>query len=162
MSLVAALLLLLNNEPTDICRKCVPSDDALQFTAQFEGYRPFTYADPVGIKTIGYGHVVLPHEHFNEPLMPTEAFSLLQKDAEVSARGVNRSVHVSLRQNQFDALNDFQFNTGAIGKSTLIKKVNANKHSEVPYELKRWVYANKKRLPGLERRREAEGYLYAK
>lgn len=161
MSLVAALLALLSNEPNTSCLKtCMPSDNGLQFTAQFEGYQPFVYGDPVSIPTIGYGHVIKKGEHFVEPLMPSDAYSLLQKDAGIAAKGVNRSVVVTLRQSQFDALNDFQFNTGAIGKSTVLKRVNAK--MDITAELDRWVYAKGQRLPGLELRREAEGKLYAK
>lgn len=163
MNLVSALLLLLNNEPdTDCLKTCKPSDMGIQFTAQFEGYQPFTYGDPVNIHTIGYGHVIKPGEHFVEPLMPPDAFFLLQKDADIAARGVNRSVAITLRQSQFDALNDFQFNTGALGKSTLLRRVNAGHHDQVPAELRKWVYAKGRRLPGLERRREAEGALYGR
>lgn len=162
-NLVAALLSLLNSEPDTSCLKtCKPSESGLQFTAQFEGYRPFNYGDPVNIRTIGYGHVIRPGEHFVEPLMPPDAFLLLQKDAGIAARGVNRSVAISLRQSQFDALNDFQFNTGALGKSTLLKRVNAGHHEQVPTELQKWVYAKGQRLPGLETRRTAEGDLYGR
>lgn len=163
MNLAAALLSLLNNEPDTACLKsCVPSPAGIQFTAQFEGYQAFTYPDPVNIRTIGYGHVIKPGEHFIEPLMPPDAYLLLQKDAGIAARGVNRSVGISLRQSQFDALNDFQFNTGALGKSTLLKRVNAGRHDQVPAELNKWVFAKGQRLPGLERRREAEGELYGR
>lgn len=160
MTLAAVLLALLNSEPDTTCFKsCAPSDAGLQFTAQFEGYQAFIYGDPVSIPTIGYGHVIRPGEHFNQPFMPTDAYSLLQKDSGMAARGVNRSVNVALRQSQFDALNDFQFNTGALGKSTVLKRVNAK--ADITAELDRWVYAKGQRLPGLELRRAAEGKLYA-
>lgn len=162
MTLTSVLLSLLGTEPADTaCHKnCKSSEAGIQFTAQYEGYSAFTYGDPVNIKTIGYGHVIKPGEHFIEPLMPPDAFKLLQKDASIAAGGVNRSVAIPLRQTQFDALNDFQFNTGALGKSTLLKRVNAGRHDQVPFEMNKWVYAKGQRLPGLERRRQAEGELY--
>lgn len=163
MTLAAVLLSLLNNEPRTTCHKdCTPSDAGVQFTAQFEGYSAFTYGDPVNIRTIGYGHVIKPGERFVEPLMPPEAYKLLLQDAQIAARGVNRSVVIPLRQSQFDALNDFQFNTGALGKSTLLKRVNAARHDQVAFEMNKWIYAKGQRLPGLERRRQAEGEFYGR
>lgn len=161
MNLVSALLLFLSNEPSTTCFKnCTPSEAALQFTARFEGYSAFTYGDPVGIKTIGHGHVIKPGEHIAEPLLPLDAYALLQKDAAIAAKGVNRAVAVPLRQSQFDALNDFQFNTGALGRSTLLKKVNSR--GDVSAEFAKWVYAQGKRLAGLVVRRQAEAELYGR
>lgn len=160
-TILAAVLALLSNEPDTTCFKnCTPSDAGIQFTANFEGYSPFVYGDPVKIKTIGYGHVIKPGEKFKEPLLPPDAFLLLHKDADIAARGVNKVVGVTLHQSQFDALNDFQFNTGALGKSTLLKRINANRVKDVPAQFLRWDKAQGVTLKGLHLRRQAEATLY--
>jgi GH24 family phage-related lysozyme (muramidase) len=57
---------------------------------------------------------------------------------------------------------DFVFNVGSgnFNKSTLLKKVNEQQHSEVPTQLRRWVRAGGKVWQGLVTRREREIDLY--
>jgi hypothetical protein len=76
--------------------------------------------------------------------------------------GVDNLVKVPLKQNQFDALVSFAFNVGlgALGKSTLLKKLNAGQYDAVPAELMKWTKAGGKELPGLVRRRRAEAALW--
>ena len=50
---------------------------------------------------------------------------------------------------------------GALKSSTMLKKINAGQHEQVPGQMKRWNRAGGKVLKGLERRREAEAALYA-
>lgn len=63
-------------------------------------------------------------------------------------------------QAQFDALVSFQYNTGALGRSTLLKKHRAGDYRGARGQFLRWVHAGGKVLPGLVRRREAESELY--
>jgi GH24 family phage-related lysozyme (muramidase) len=51
--------------------------------------------------------------------------------------------------------------TGNFAKSTLLKKVNSQAHTQVPAQFLRWKYAGGKVMRGLEVRREAEAGLYA-
>jgi hypothetical protein len=62
------------------------------------------------------------------------------------------------------ALISFAFNVGggAFADSTLLRKLNAGDYKAVPSELARWTKAGGRSLPGLERRRRAEGELFAK
>ncbi len=159
--MISALVLLLLQSDPQTCKPCAPSDSGLRLTESFEGYRAFEYGDPVGIRTVGFGHMVRPGETFPEPLLPPDAYILLKKDANRASGVINRSVAIPLHQNQFDALNDFVFNTGTLGKA-LPKKINNGQHKEVPKELERWSYAKGLRLKGLERRRKAEGDLYGR
>ena len=73
-----------------------------------------------------------------------------------------RLISVPLTVGQFDALVSFTFNlgAGALQRSTLRRKVNLGEHESVPAELMKWVWAAGKRLPGLVRRRQAEGAAY--
>ena len=68
-----------------------------------------------------------------------------------------------ISQSQFDALVSFAYNlgTGALQKSTLIKKVNANpKDVTIADEFLKWNKANGIVLAGLTKRRQAEANLY--
>jgi GH24 family phage-related lysozyme (muramidase) len=140
------------------------TDAGLDLIKQFEGFSPTVHTCPAGYPTIGYGHVVLAHEReqFAAGIMQSDATELLRKDVGIAERAVLRLISVPLTDGQFDALVSFTFNLGAsaLQRSTLRRKVNSGEHSAVPMELMKWVWAAGKKLPGLVRRRQAEGAIY--
>lgn len=74
---------------------------------------------------------------------------------------VNRCIgNTPTTQHQFDALVDFQYNTGALFSSTLLKKHNARDYVGAAAEFGRWTKSNGKVLPGLVSRRAKERALY--
>jgi GH24 family phage-related lysozyme (muramidase) len=140
------------------------------FVAQFEGFSATLYDDPAGHCTIGYGHLVhhgrtngTEPAEFRQGITKDRALELLADDSATAAAAVSRHVTVTLAQHQLDALVSFTFNVGAgaFGESTLLRELNAGRYDAVPRELNRWVKANGKTLPGLVRRRKAEGVLFA-
>ena len=146
------------------------SEDGVRFIAGFEGFSPRLYNDPGGHCTIGYGHLV--HhgrcngnepEDFKQGISQTRGLELLGRDAHVAERAVNQQVQVVLNQYQFDALVSFVFNVGAgaFGGSTLLRRLNQGEYKAVPAELMRWVNSGGSPLPGLVRRRKAEGVLFS-
>jgi lysozyme len=146
------------------------SEAGVRFIAGFEGFRSRLYNDPGGHCTIGYGHLV--HhgrcngnepEEFKQGISQKRGLELLGQDADVAERAVNRRVQVVLTQSQFDALVSFAFNvgTGAFGGSTLLRRLNGGEYDAVPAELMRWVNSGGTQLPGLVRRRRAEGVLFS-
>lgn len=143
-------------------KKCATSEAGLAFIRNFEGYRPFVYLDAVGLPTVGYGHLMRKGEKITQPLMPEHANMLLREDVKVAEGGVKRRVVIGLDQNQYDALVSFTFNLGegSLAKSTLLRKVNAEQHQEVPPQFMRWVNAGGRPLLGLITRRRAESILY--
>ncbi len=74
-----------------------------------------------------------------------------------------RLARVPLEDGQFAALVSFSFNlgSGALAASTLLRRVNAERHEEAAAEFGRWVHAGGRRLAGLVRRRKAEAEIYA-
>ena len=142
------------------------SEAGLDLIKRFEGFSPKIYICPAGYPTIGYGHVVLAHEQdqFAAGVTQAEATELLRKDVRIAERAVLRLISVPLTGGQFDALVSFTFNlgAGALQRSTLRRKVNSGEHESVPAELLKWVWAGGRKLPGLVRRRQAEGLSYAK
>ena len=137
------------------------TDRGLTLIKTFEGFSPHTYHCPAGYPTIGYGHVVRRGESFTE-ISEIEAEYILRQDVIHAERAVSRLITVPLSEGQFDALVSFTFNlgAGALQRSTLRRRVNRHQHQDMPFQLKRWVWAGGRKLRGLIRRREAEAYLY--
>lgn len=124
------------------------------------------YYDPVGLPTIGYGHLLsrqawAPLDQFPS-ITVAQAEALLRADLMKAAGAVMRMVKVKLNANQIAALIDFVFNAGAgnFEISTLRRVVNRGDFAGVPAQLMRWVYAKGVRLPGLVKRRKAEAALW--
>ena len=127
----------------------------------FEGIRLSAYKCPAGVWTIGVGSTQPPVKA-GQKLTKSQAMARFDKDLVQFENGIDSMVKVPLKQNQFDALVSFAFNVGlgALGKSTLLKKLNAGQYDAVPAELMKWTKAGGKELPGLVRRRRAEAALW--
>lgn len=139
-------------------------DDGLRLIAQFEGFSPVIYRCAAGVQTIGYGHVVRPHEDFSGGISQSQAWALLQADAQQAAAAVDRLISVPLTTNQREALMSFTFNlgAGALQRSSLRRCINRGEHEAVPAELMRWVWAGGRKLAGLMARRRTEGEWYGR
>lgn len=133
---------------------------------EFEGLHLTPYRDPIGLWTIGYGHLItrsseLP-EIWNRTITKEEARQLLKADLGRFERGVESLTAVPLNENQFSALVSFCFNlgTGAYQRSTLRRKINRGEYDEAAREFRKWVYAGGIKFRGLVRRRQAEEWLF--
>ena len=141
----------------------------LELIKSFEGFYSKPYLDPIGIPTIGYGATYYPNKKKvtmkDKPLTEKEASDLLKEMMVTYENDVKRLVKRELNQNQFNALVSFTYNLGSanLGKSTLLKKVNANPCDKtIKDEFLKWNKAGGKVLNGLTRRRNAEAELYFK
>lgn len=137
----------------------------LSLVKQWEALRTTAYRDAVGVWTIGYGHTSTaggPIVTAGMKITADEADVILRTDLSKFEARVDRLVKVALTDNQFAALVSFDFNTGALDKSTLLKKLNKGDYNAVPAELMKWVNAGGKKLNGLVNRRSAEAGLWAK
>lgn len=123
-----------------------------------------TYRCPAGVATIGWGTTT---EHGHKIAMGL-VWSQAQCDAaflhdmiQFEAH-VKRLVKVKLEQWQFDALTSFAYNAGAgaLGGSTLLKKVNAGDFDAAALEFHKWNKSKGKVLAGLVRRRASEALLF--
>ena len=128
----------------------------IQKLKEFEGLRLEAYLDAAGVPTIGYGHTR--HVTLGDRLTEYWADQLLREDVRNVVRDISQ-LGVVRTQGQMDALVSFAFNLG-IGRllrSTLLKKIRsgASMH-QIRKEFMRWVYADGKRLKGLEKRRQWE------
>ncbi len=85
----------------------------------------------------------------------------LAQDVAVREAMVNRALgDTPTTQGQFDALVSFQYNTGKLMASTLLRRHRAGDYDAAVREFGRWVNAAGKPMAGLIRRRAAEAQLY--
>jgi len=139
------------------------SDKGVALIKAHEGKRLSSYRCPGGVWTVGYGHTtaaghptVVPGMRITE----REAEEILRRDLSRFEDRVNKLVKVPLTQGQFDALVSFDFNTGALHSSTLLKRLNAGNYTDIPRQLMRWTKGGGRELPGLVRRRRDEAELW--
>lgn len=144
------------------------SDRGIAAIKAFEGLRLQAYPDPGSGGepwTIGYGATryedgspIRPGDRIDE----ARAEQLLRHELEAVERAVREMVRVPITQPMFDALTSIGFNTGtgALARSTLIRRLNAGDVRGAADEFLRWRYASGRELPGLVRRREAERAMF--
>ena len=139
------------------------SQNGIELIKKFEGCRLEAYKCPAGILTIGYGHTGS-EVHLGQKITQEQAEKYLKQDITIHSNNVSRLVKAPLNQNQFDALVSFEYNVGYgnFASSTMLKLLNQKKYTEAAAQFGRWVYANKKVLQGLVRRRAAEKELFVK
>ncbi|WP_293152888.1 MULTISPECIES: glycoside hydrolase family protein [unclassified Microcoleus] len=150
-----------------------PSQDCLNLIKESEGLhrkladgRIGAYIDPVGVWTIGYGsiHHIDKNRAVKQGDVITEADASrwLNLEVEQKAAAVNDLCKVSLKQGMFDALVSFTFNfgSGALKKSTLLRKLNGKDYEGAAREFDRWIHGAGKVLPGLVIRRNKEEALF--
>jgi lysozyme len=130
---------------------------------QFEGLSLKEYNDGTGVLTIGYGHTSaagLPLVSPGMTITQAEADEILSSDLSSVEIDVNRLVTVPIGQNQYDALVSFDYNTGALARSNVLRAVNSKLFAQVPGDLLQWCHAGGQVLQGLVNRRKAEGVLF--
>jgi lysozyme len=138
------------------------------------------YLDPVGIWTIGWGHAIVDpktrkflrgkeqqsraRKLYPGGLTLEQAEALLTADLIDASMDVHALVRVPLNDNQFSALVSFEFNTGALKRSSMLRLLNRGNYIFAAEEFPKW---NKGRvdgvlvvLPGLVKRREEERRLF--
>lgn len=135
---------------------------------KFEGLKLQAYLCPANVWTIGYGSTFYENGskvQQGDKITLDRADRLLFDMVKRFEIGVKGLVKSDINENQLGALTSFAFNVGigALQKSTLLKKVNANPNDPtIRNEFMRWTRAGGKVLKGLVTRREAEANLYFK
>jgi len=138
----------------------------LNLIKKWEGLRLSAYLCAAGVPTIGYGSTRYPNGKkvmLGEKLTgEKEATQLLLATLAPFEDAVNKHLP-NLNQCQFDALVAFSYNvgTGALVKSTLMRKAKANSADpSIVDEFLKWNKAGGKALTGLTNRRREEANLY--
>jgi lysozyme len=141
-----------------------------QFITEHEGEVLYVYLDPIGLPTVGVGHLVEPEERSQYPVgrKITKAHSqeLLSRDLRKFEAGVRAAVRWPVNQNQFDALVSLAFNIGLANfkKSSVVRHLNVPDKEKAANAFLAWNKARKDGklvvLPGLVRRRKEERALF--
>ena len=143
------------------------SDAGLFALALHEGIVPAPYRDSVGVWTYGIGHTMgagYPDPAKMQRGMPSnldaalrDVFDLFRRDVAKYEAAVNRAVKVPITQAQFDALVSFHYNTGAIGRASFVKRLNAGDEVGAAAGMMAWS-----KPASIIDRRKAEQKLFAK
>ncbi|WEF12741.1 lysozyme [Pectobacterium actinidiae] len=138
------------------------NEAGLDLIKSFEGLKLTKYLDTAGRWTIGYGHLILPHENFDNGITLQEADLLLRQDLKTAESGVQHYVNVDLNGNQFGALTSFTYNLGveSLETSTLLRLLNQGNYNAAADQFPRWDKDGEQVVEGLLRRREAEKALF--
>ncbi|KAF5375385.1 hypothetical protein D9615_007967 [Tricholomella constricta] len=146
------------------------NDATVSLLKSFEGFVASPAPDPIGLPTVGFGHLCkskgCAEVPFSFPLSQSTAAQLLQTDVGPFVKCINDAVSdsVVLNDNQLGALVSWSFNVGcsAAKGSTLVKRLNAGEapNTVAAQELPRFNKAGGKVLGGLTRRRAAEAALW--
>jgi len=146
------------------------SDRGMKLIKSFEGYHTrqsdgscVAYLDRLArpmIWTIGYGLTEGVYEGMR--LSESDAETALRREMAKHERAIVKLVTVPLSQPQFDALVSFSYNvgSGALGRSTLLRKLNAGNYKGAQGSFAAWRMAGGKVYRGLVRRRAAEAALF--
>ena len=134
---------------------------------EFEGLSLVPYLCSAKVATIAYGSTFYPSGKKvtmqDAPISLATAKWMLKETADKFATDVDKLIKSKLTQNQFNALVSFAFNLGvtALGRSTLLKKVNVNPQDiTITNEFLKWNKAGGKVLNGLTKRRTIEAKIY--
>lgn len=140
----------------------------LELIKAFEGCRLDAYLCPSGVWTIGYGFTTYMDGSAvkkGDRITQADADIMLQKKIEEFHSQVARIVPGTLPGGAVDALTSFAYNvgTGALTRSTLLKKIKANKLDlkGIKAEFLKWNKAGNQVLPGLTNRRLKEYDMYS-
>lgn len=142
------------------------SDAGIFALALHEGIVPAPYKDSVGVWTYGIGHTAAagaPDPAAMPKGMPDDldaalarVFEVFRQDLPKYEAAVARALKVKVTQAQFDALVSFHYNTGAIGRASLVKKLNAGDVSGAAAGFMAWTKPKE-----ITERRKAEQALFA-
>lgn len=144
------------------------SDKGVAILIDFEGLKLEPYNDSAGFATIGVGHLIgkrpvcdLDHERYIG-FTKEEAIVLLREDVAAAESAVLRAIHVSVSQNQFDAMVSLCYNIGAgnFAKSSVVRLVNLKMFDTAADMFKVWNTAGGKVVTGLINRRARERALF--
>lgn len=142
------------------------SDAGIFALALHEGIVPAPYKDSAGVWTYGIGHTAAAGDPDPARMprgMPTDldaalraVFAQFRADLPKYEAAVNRAVKVQITQAQFDALVSFHYNTGAIGRASFVRKLNASDVAGAASGFMAWS-----KPPEIINRRKAEQALFA-
>jgi GH24 family phage-related lysozyme (muramidase) len=146
----------------EIFGKAGLTDSLVALVKKSEGFAATPYFDRTQY-SVGFGTKA---KSSGERLTVEEANQRLLNELLYKRSRVQKMVKVPINNNQLDALTSFAFNVGegALGESTLLKKLNSGDYAGAAKEFLRWNKGKhrgvKQALPGLTKRRNSEMQLF--
>lgn len=152
-----------------------PRDDAVfplcaAVVTQFEGFRAHPYRDIVGVPTIGYGVIQYPGGAMvrmsDSPITQAQATQFLIHQLGLKSRAIAPMFQARVTAHQAAAMLSLVYNigTGAFGRSTLLRKVNAGDSAGAADQFLVWdkghIDGQAVAIAGLLARRQAERALF--
>lgn len=141
------------------------SPELIDYLKRREEFRAVPYLDDAGKWTIGYGHLIRPHEQktllrLTEP----QAELLLDQDCdpiELYLDAIQANFKIRLNQHQFDGLVTLAFNIGlkAFEDSTLLKLVRAGDFAAAAAQFDEWIKITKVDKGGVRRKVRNRGLV---
>jgi lysozyme len=138
------------------------SAHGVEFIAAYEGFVDHPYRDSGGVWTIGYGHTG-PGVQSMGTISRSRGLELLARDVGSAESAVN-ALDLAFTQGQFDALVSFVFNCGPgtlEPSRSLGQALRQRGMRGVPQAMALYTHAGGQVLPGLVKRRAAEGAMFA-
>ncbi|KAJ2157601.1 hypothetical protein GGF46_004392 [Coemansia sp. RSA 552] len=142
----------------------------INLIVQWEGFVSRPKPDPIGLPTVGYGHLCQKKNcaevKYKFPLTKATGKKLLADDIPKYTKCLASYLNskVKLNANQWAALTSWTFNNGCgnIRTSQLIKRLNQgqNPNTVATQELPKWRMAGGRVMQGLVNRRKAEIKLF--
>lgn len=142
-------------------------ESGLALIRTFEQFRAKAYPDPGSADgtpwTIGWGATTYED---GSPVRQGDVIDRVRGDALLeyhvgrAESRVRSLLTVPIEQHHFDALVSFEYNTGALGSSTLLRKINAGDFAGAAAEFDRWINNDGKPMDGLRNRRRAERAIF--
>lgn len=146
----------------EIFAKAGLTNSLVDLVKQSEDFAATPYPDRTQY-SVGFGTKA---KSTGERLTVEEANQRLLEELLYKRSRVQKMVKVPINNNQLDALTSFAFNVGegALGESTLLKKLNSGDYEGAAKEFLRWNKGDfkgaKQALPGLTKRRNSEMQLF--
>jgi lysozyme len=125
-----------------------------EYLKRRERFRATPYLDQAGKPTIGYGHLIRPHERKTlTRLSRDQAEALLVADVgafSVYLTGVATRFPRPLAQHEFDGLLSLAFNVGlaAYEQSTMHRLLKAGDFAAAAAQFDRWIYVTRTEADG--------------
>ena len=125
------------------------SDKGIAAIMRHEGIVPGPYFDSVGVQTYGVGHTAAAGDPDPADMpagMPEDldkelrrVFDVFDDDLLKYEMDVHNAIKVPVTQHEFDAAVSFHYNTGAIGRATWVKSLNAGDRAKAAKEIMNWT-----------------------
>ena len=121
------------------------SQNGLEFIKKYEGFQSKPYLCPARKLTIGYGHVISPHEQFNTAITEKDAERILASDLKVTETTIAKGVIVPLTQGKYDALVSLVYNWGGGNflRSLGLRCLNNSDYKKAAEEMGMWIAQGK-------------------